>query len=457
MLGTSTFVCDGWLHRQIETELLNRDYHESRIQSLFDVVKPALGEMQARHRFQPRKDDGRSASGKARGCLKWWLRKVAAHMWVLRLLQFVLAITINGVINWTYVATPSLRQYSMTGFGNQSAQAVPEAVLTSTAYQGLPKADDAVRGLGIVLAIVSFILLLRVYISSKMILAQRYGGNARAHSRIDRLLMWMQCAIAAPCRRRNVALLLQANEALVRKLGAVRWIPETAYASFLFLFVFLRTLLGRPEGAGNADTARFDYHARKFPWLRAKWFGVLLIVTSFSALSHVAYLGLAIAGVWYPLLYSAHLFVIVSISPVLRGIVHAIMDTWRQLGLVAMLAVFIVYCYAVVSFVYFRQYIVTENFEYACNSLAACFYFSLQSGLGSGAGVGQLGADFVPLVDPSDSYVNQVRRLDTVTCNHDISEYNRSASRRKPATLGCLPSFEFDSPLMFGVVLADDL
>ena len=72
----------------------------------------------------------------------------------------------------------------------------------------------------------------------------------------------------------------------------------------------------------------------------------------------------------------------VTVFVSLRGVVRAVKETWRQLLLTALLVSFVIYCYAIVAFVYFREYFyLTSNNELACDTLAGCFYFTFEQGL----------------------------------------------------------------------------
>ncbi len=106
-----------------------------------------------------------------------------------------------------------------------------------------------------------------------------------------------------------------------------------------------------------------------------------MVATSSTVLYNVAYMMFALLGLAFPLLYCFHLLDIMFISNTLLEIIRALQHTWKQLLVTAILVVFIIYCYAVVSFVYFRQYSVTEDPAWACNTLAACFYYTLNTGL----------------------------------------------------------------------------
>ena len=125
-------------------------------------------------------------------------------------------------------------------------------------------------------------------------------------------------------------------------------------------------------------------------------------------LYNVVYTLLAIIGTAFPLLYCFHLFGILTAFRTLRNVARAVQDTWYQLLLTALLVLFVIYCYAVVAFVYFRQYFVTTNdHELACNTLSACLYYTLEWGLLNGGGIGNA-VHASPLDVPNANYVRQV-------------------------------------------------
>ena len=120
----------------------------------------------------------------------------------------------------------------------------------------------------------------------------------------------------------------------------------------------------------------------EYPHLHGSSASAAFIVTSSALFYHTAYLLFALVGLGYPLLYSFHLFGILTVFVSLRGVVRAVKETWRQLLLTALLVSFVIYCYAIVAFVYFREYFyLTSNNELACDTLAGCFYFTFEQGL----------------------------------------------------------------------------
>ena len=151
----------------------------------------------------------------------------------------------------------------------------------------------------------------------------------------------------------------------------------------------------------------FRHLVAKYPYLQSGTVKWMLILTSSDVVYSTVYALLAIVGIAFPLLYCFHLFGILTAFRTLRNISRAVQDTWGQLLLVAALVLFVIYCYAVVAFVYFRQYFVTSNGEFACNTLSACLYFTLEWGLLNGGGIGNA-VEVVPLEVPNADYVRQV-------------------------------------------------
>ena len=154
----------------------------------------------------------------------------------------------------------------------------------------------------------------------------------------------------------------------------------------------------------------FEDLIAKYPNLDSRVLNFVLILSSSGVLYNVLYTALAIVGLAYPLLYCFHLFGILTVFSTLRNVVRAVQDTWGQLLLTALLVLFVIYCYAIIAFVYFRQYYVTTNYELACNTLASCLYFTLEWGLLNGGGVGNA-VSSASLQYPNANYVRQVRGL----------------------------------------------
>ena len=133
-----------------------------------------------------------------------------------------------------------------------------------------------------------------------------------------------------------------------------------------------------------------------YPGLHTPAVDACIIATCPAVVYDGTYVLLALVGLGYPLLYCFHLFDIMFVSTELREIVRAIEATWRKLLVTAVLVLFVIYAYAVIAFVYFRQYYIASNYdtngdnEFACNTLASCFYFTLNGGLLQGGGVGDV-------------------------------------------------------------------
>ena len=144
-----------------------------------------------------------------------------------------------------------------------------------------------------------------------------------------------------------------------------------------------------------------------YPGINTPLVSLLVFVTSSAFVYNLAYLLMAVVGLWYPLLYVFHLFDVMYVSVRLRGVVRAVEQTWGQLLLTGALTLFVVHAYAAVAFVYFREYYITENHEFACDTLASCYYYSLHAGLLQGGGVG---AYLTPpaLVTPNLHYVKSL-------------------------------------------------
>ena len=142
-----------------------------------------------------------------------------------------------------------------------------------------------------------------------------------------------------------------------------------------------------PDRGFFVDRQLTDVEAR-YPGVASPAVAAAMLLTTPTVLYDVLYVVVAVAALRYPLLYCFHLFDVIAVSVRLTGVIRAVAHTWRQLLLTFALTLFVVYAYAVVAFVYLRQYYLTPDREFACDTLAACFYYSLQSGLLQGGGVG---------------------------------------------------------------------
>ena len=152
----------------------------------------------------------------------------------------------------------------------------------------------------------------------------------------------------------------------------------------------------------------FAVVAARYRVLNTRSMHLTLVLTSWFVVYWAAYIVFAGVGLGYPLLYCFHLFDVVSMFVDLREVVRAIEFTWRKLLLTALLVVFVIYTYSVIAFVYFRQYYITVNYnEFACNTLASCFYFTLNGGLLQGGGIGDV-AHVPELEVPNVSYVRML-------------------------------------------------
>ena len=116
----------------------------------------------------------------------------------------------------------------------------------------------------------------------------------------------------------------------------------------------------------------------------------------------------------------------------LRNVVRAVRDTWRQLLQTGLLVLFVIHCYAVIAFVYFRQYFVTADNELACNTLSACLYFTLEWGLLNGGGIGN-SVGSASLEVPNWNYVRQVCLLARWTVPFDVDSREGCPVFRIPA------------------------
>ena len=164
------------------------------------------------------------------------------------------------------------------------------------------------------------------------------------------------------------------------------------------------------DGADESQSVEYKDLIAKYPHLQSRALNFALILTSSGVLYNVVYTALAIIGLAFPLLYCFHLFGILTAFGTLRNVVRAVRDTWRQLLQTALLVLFVIYCYAVIAFVYFRQYFVTADNELACNTLSACLYFTLEWGLLNGGGVGN-SVGSASLEVPNWNYVRQVQLM----------------------------------------------
>ena len=133
---------------------------------------------------------------------------------------------------------------------------------------------------------------------------------------------------------------------------------------------------------GSQVTQEYAAVALAHPGMHTPLVSLCLLASSGVVLYDVAYVVTAAVGFGYPLVYCLHLLDLVFVSLSLGKILDALHRTWRQLALTAALVVVVVYAYAVAAFVYHRQLFVYEDLgDYACDSLAGCFYFILHDGV----------------------------------------------------------------------------
>eukprot|EP01060_Flectonema_neradi_P030314 TRINITY_DN4372_c6_g1_i1.p1 TRINITY_DN4372_c6_g1~~TRINITY_DN4372_c6_g1_i1.p1 ORF type:complete len:2743 (+),score=487.11 TRINITY_DN4372_c6_g1_i1:100-8328(+) len=119
------------------------------------------------------------------------------------------------------------------------------------------------------------------------------------------------------------------------------------------------------------------------------WFIFLCLISEPSFLALTAMVGTSILGVIAsPLFLTVHLFSIVSGSTVLQSVIRSITKNGKSLLLTGLLAVFIVYMFSVIGFLFFRDSF--DNAEQTCGTLLRCFAHSLFHGIRAGGGIGDL-------------------------------------------------------------------
>jgi Ca2+/Na+ antiporter len=92
----------------------------------------------------------------------------------------------------------------------------------------------------------------------------------------------------------------------------------------------------------------------------------------------------AILGMTNPLYFSFHLLAIAEISPDLKNVMRAVTQNGKSLVLTAIFGVIIIYLYAIVGFVFFREHYVTDDEQLLCTDLFQCTITTLTGGLRKG-------------------------------------------------------------------------
>ena len=119
------------------------------------------------------------------------------------------------------------------------------------------------------------------------------------------------------------------------------------------------------------------------------WFILLCLVSEPSFLALLGMVITSILGVVVsPLFLTVHLFSIVSGSTVLQSVIRSITKNGKSLLLTGLLAVFVIYMFSVIGFLFFQDSF--DNPETTCGTLLRCFAHSLFNGIRAGGGIGDL-------------------------------------------------------------------
>ena len=102
------------------------------------------------------------------------------------------------------------------------------------------------------------------------------------------------------------------------------------------------------------------------------------------------YVGASALGIFYnEAFYSFHLLDLVLQNPELMNVMKSVTIPRRQLGLTLVLAIFLIYIFAVAVFFGAPDFMTNgESYSNECNTLIGCFTAFLHHGLLSGGGIG---------------------------------------------------------------------
>jgi hypothetical protein len=116
-------------------------------------------------------------------------------------------------------------------------------------------------------------------------------------------------------------------------------------------------------------------------------------VTNSQLIYHVIYVIFAFLGVWYlphgPYFFAFHLLDIVVRNELLREVIKSVTLNGKSILLTALLAIVVVYIYAIFGFLFFRSAFVRDD-QQICESMFMCLLTVLNYGLRSGGGVGDI-------------------------------------------------------------------
>jgi len=176
--------------------------------------------------------------------------------------------------------------------------------------------------------------------------------------------------------------------------------PEPEEGSYEMLMKFGPEMAGIYDGeAGFIAMAAYYMYSFYF------------LITDGVVLIHLSYFFFSLAGnIVTPFLQAWHLMDLVYRSETLKNVLKAVTESASQLGMTALLALIVLYYYAILGFLVMRNnYFLPEDFPDVrpCDKMIDCFFVTIREGLINGGGM----ADYLPprsIEEPANFYARFV-------------------------------------------------
>ncbi|CDW75428.1 cation channel family protein [Stylonychia lemnae] len=176
--------------------------------------------------------------------------------------------------------------------------------------------------------------------------------------------------------------------------------------------IMMQQLTSNSKADENKSMGNFKKFKQLSVWqqilqiLQSFWTGLMI---DMRHLFNLAYFGVSIAGLFSPTFFSILLLDIIIKIPLLTSVVQAIQQNKRQIIYTLLLLFIIIYIYSFIAFQAFRDNYTNEgtdpenspDLNNYCNSLVMCFASTLNNGLRSGGGIGDV---LTQLQDRDDKY-----------------------------------------------------